>query len=74
MGFEVGGGKVDKDVCGLALDTGGKGAANIGGGKLCIPSGGTDGGVGLGTEVAIAGDNCDDALLLKIKKIFKLLS
>lgn len=54
----VGGGSEDSEVCGLELDTGGgKGAANIGGGNVCIPSGGTGGGVGLGTDVAVAGDS-----------------
>lgn len=41
------------------------GAANIGAGKECMLSGG---GVGRGAEVAVAGDNCDEALLLRIKK------
>lgn len=57
MGLEVGGGSEGSEVCGLELDTGGgSGAANIGGGKVCIPRG-TGGGVGLGTDVAVAGDN-----------------
>lgn len=57
MGLVVGGGSEGSEVCGLELDTGGgKGAANIGGGNVCMPSG-TGGGVGLGTDVAVAGDS-----------------
>lgn len=53
---------MDKEVCGLALETGGgRGGANIGAGNVCKPSGGTGGGVGRGAEVAAAGD---DVLLL----------
>lgn len=65
MGLVVGGGSEGSVVvCGLELDTGGgNGAANIGGGNECIPSG-TGGGVGLGTDVAVAGDNWEAVLLL----------
>ena len=60
-------------MCGLALDTGGgSGAANIGGGKLCIlrdaDDGGGGGGVGLGTDVAVAGDSWELVLLLFAKR------
>lgn len=55
-------------MCGLELDTGGgNGAANIGGGNVCIPSG-TGGGVGLGTDVAVAGDSCEAVLLLRCRE------
>jgi hypothetical protein len=66
LGLVVGGGSEGSVVvCGLALDTGGgSGAANIGGGNECMPSGGTGGGVGLGTDVAVAGDNWEAVLLL----------
>lgn len=64
FGLVVGGGSEGSEVCGLELDTGGgKGAANIGGGNVCIPSG-TGGGVGLGTDVTVAGDNWEAVLLL----------
>lgn len=57
-------------MCGLELDTGGgNGAANIGGGNVCIPNGGTGGGVGLGTEVAVAGDNWELGLFLKMLSV-----
>lgn len=59
----VGGGSEGSEVCGLELDTGGgNGAANIGGGNACMPIEG--GGVGLGTDVAVAGDNWEAVLLL----------
>lgn len=62
----VGGGNEGNEVCGLELDTGGgSGVANIGGGKLCIPRAlAAGGGVGLGTDVAVAGDNWEVVLLL----------
>lgn len=64
----MGGGSEGKEVCGLALETGGgSGVANIGGGNECRPSD-TGGGVGRGTDVAVAGDNCDDVLLLQRKQ------
>ena len=64
MGLEVGGGSEGKEVCGLALETGGgNGAANIGGGNVDRLIG-TGGGVGRGTEVAVAGDSCDVVLPL----------
>lgn len=64
FGFDVGGGSDGIEVCGLEVDTGGGiGAANIGGGKECIPSD-TGGGVGRGAEVAVAGDNWDVVPLL----------
>ena len=54
----VGGGSEGSEVWGLELDTGGgKGVANIGGGNVCGMPSGTGGGVGLGTDVAVAGDN-----------------
>lgn len=66
LGLVVGGGSEGSDVCGLELDTGGgSGAANIGGGNVCMPSG-TGGGVGLGTDVAVAGDSCEAVLLLQV--------
>jgi hypothetical protein len=65
LGFEVGGGSEGKEVWGLELETGGgSGAANIGGGNVWRLSG-TGGGVGRGTDVAVAGDSCDEVLLLK---------
>lgn len=65
----VGGGSEGSEVCGLELETGGgNGAANIGGGNVCIPSGGTGGGVGLGTDVAVAGESCEVVLLLQVIK------
>lgn len=72
----VGGGSEGSEVCGLELDTGGgKGAANIGGGNVCMPSG-TGGGVGLGTDVAVAGDSWEAVLLLffRDKKIFTVFT
>lgn len=64
FGLDVGGGSEGKEVWGLALDTGGgSGGGNIGGGNECKPRGG--GGVGRGIDVAVAGDSCDDALLLQ---------
>lgn len=65
LGLVVGGGKFGIEVCGLELETGGgKGAANMGGGKLCMFMVAGGGGVGLGTVVAVAGDNWEVVLLL----------
>lgn len=73
MGLVVGGGSEGSVVCGLELDTGGgNGAANIGGGNECMPSG-TGGGVGLGTDVAVAGDNWEAVLLLYFSTIENIL-
>jgi len=65
LGLVVGGGSEGSEVWGLELDTGGgKGVANIGGGNVCGMPSGTGGGVGLGTDVAVAGDNWGAVLLL----------